>query len=77
MQPSSSRAFQRDQERDLKHPSSVDLINTNYLASQIDDFTYMFTPTNQKSRQIMYWAKSLWKILKNKDCNKDKAKKLE
>jgi hypothetical protein len=26
--PSSSRTFQRDQERDLKHPSSVDLIGT-------------------------------------------------
>jgi hypothetical protein len=26
MQPSSSRAFQRHQEHDLKHPSSVDLI---------------------------------------------------
>jgi len=29
MHPSSSRAFQRDQERDLKHPGSVDLISTN------------------------------------------------
>jgi hypothetical protein len=29
MHPASSRAFQRDQERDLKHPSSVDLISTN------------------------------------------------
>jgi hypothetical protein len=29
MHPSSSRAFQRDQERDLKHPGSVDLIGTN------------------------------------------------
>jgi hypothetical protein len=38
MRPSSSRAFQRDQERDLKHPGSVDLISTkqnktNYLPS--------------------------------------------
>jgi hypothetical protein len=38
MHPSSSRAFQRHQEHDLKHPSSVDLIitiqnKTNYLAS--------------------------------------------
>jgi hypothetical protein len=39
--PSSFRAFQRDQERDLKHPDSVDLIGTkqnktkqtNYLPS--------------------------------------------
>jgi hypothetical protein len=29
MQPSSSKAFQRHQEHDLKHPGSVDLINTN------------------------------------------------
>jgi hypothetical protein len=28
MHPSSPRPFQRDQERDLKHPSSVDLIST-------------------------------------------------
>jgi hypothetical protein len=27
--PSSSRAFQRDQEHDLKHPGSLDLISTN------------------------------------------------
>jgi hypothetical protein len=29
MHPSSSRAFQRDQECDLKHPGLVDLIGTN------------------------------------------------
>ncbi len=29
MHPSSSGAFQRDQECDLKHPGSVDLISTN------------------------------------------------
>jgi hypothetical protein len=29
MHPSSSRAFQRHQEPDLKHPGSVDLIGTN------------------------------------------------
>jgi hypothetical protein len=28
MHPSSSRAFQRDQERDLKHTTSMDLIDT-------------------------------------------------
>jgi hypothetical protein len=36
MHPSSSRAFQRDQEHDLNHPGSVDLIGTNktnYLPS--------------------------------------------
>jgi hypothetical protein len=41
MHPSSSRAFQRYQEDNLKHPSSVDLITTkqnktNYLPSEID-----------------------------------------
>ncbi len=39
MQPSSLRAFQRDQERNLKHPGSVDLISTkqtNKLPSFID-----------------------------------------
>jgi hypothetical protein len=42
MHPSSSGAFQKDQELDLKHPGSVDLISTNktkqtnYLASWID-----------------------------------------
>jgi hypothetical protein len=29
MHPSSSRAFKRDQEHNLKHPGSVDLIGTN------------------------------------------------
>jgi hypothetical protein len=38
MHPYSSRAFQRDQERDLKHPGLVDLMGTkqnktNYLPS--------------------------------------------
>jgi hypothetical protein len=28
MHPSSSKAFQRDQEHDLKHPNSVDFIST-------------------------------------------------
>jgi hypothetical protein len=36
MHPSSSRAFQRDQECDLKHPGSVDLTSTNKLPSFID-----------------------------------------
>jgi hypothetical protein len=44
MHPSSSRAFQRHQQHNLKHPSSVDLITTkqnktNYLLpSWIDRF---------------------------------------
>jgi len=29
MHPFSSRAFQRDQDHDMKHPSSVDLISPN------------------------------------------------
>jgi hypothetical protein len=38
MHPSSSRAFQRDQEHDLKHPGSMDLMGTkqNKLPSFID-----------------------------------------
>jgi len=38
MHPSSLRAFQRDQQRNLKHPGSVDLITTkqNKLPSFID-----------------------------------------
>jgi hypothetical protein len=31
MHPFSSRAFQREQERDLRHPGSVDLIGTNKI----------------------------------------------
>jgi hypothetical protein len=40
MHPSSSRAFQRHQEQDLKHPGSVDLVTTkqNKLPSFIDKF---------------------------------------
>jgi len=34
MHPSSSRAFERDQEHDLKHPDSVDLICTNKTNKQ-------------------------------------------
>jgi hypothetical protein len=47
MHPSSSRAFKRHQEHDLKHPGLVDFITTkekktNYLASQIDMFHKLF-----------------------------------
>jgi hypothetical protein len=46
MHPSSLRTFQRDQECDLKHPNSMDLISTkqnktkqtNNLVSYIDDW---------------------------------------
>jgi hypothetical protein len=42
MHPSLSRAFQKHQEHDLKHPGLVDLIitklnKTNYLPSEVDD----------------------------------------
>jgi hypothetical protein len=42
MHPSSLRAFQRQQEHDLKHPSLVDLITTkqNKLPSFIDRFMF-------------------------------------
>jgi len=48
MHPSSSSAFQRHQEHDLKHPTSVDLITTkqnktNYLPSYIDLYTIIIT----------------------------------
>jgi hypothetical protein len=36
MHPSSSRAFHRDQERDLKHPSSVDLIRAFHRDQERD-----------------------------------------
>jgi hypothetical protein len=38
MHPSSSRAFERHKEHDLKHPGSMNLINTkqNKLSSFID-----------------------------------------
>jgi hypothetical protein len=44
MHPSSSGAFQRDQERDLKHPGLVDVISTkqnktNKLPCFIDRYT--------------------------------------
>jgi hypothetical protein len=29
MHPSSLKAFQRDQEHDLKHPGAMDLVSTN------------------------------------------------
>ncbi len=38
MHPSSSRAFQRKQELDLKHPGSVDLITTNQ--NKLPSFIY-------------------------------------
>ncbi len=44
MHPSSSRAFQRDQELDLKHPGLVDLISTkqNKLPSFINRYAILF-----------------------------------
>jgi hypothetical protein len=42
--PSSSRAFERHQEQDLKHPGLVDLITTkqNKLPSFIDRYLLLF-----------------------------------
>jgi len=47
--PSSSRAFQRHQEHDLKHPGSVDLITTkqNKLPSLIDRLWFSFFSSNK------------------------------
>ncbi len=52
LHPSSSRAFQRDQEHDLKHPRSVDLIatnKTNKLPCFIDRFYICDTVLNHTS----------------------------
>jgi hypothetical protein len=66
MHPSSSRAFQRQQEHDLKHPGSVDLITTkqNKLPCFIDRLgirrniktsVVNFTPTTpQPSKTLSY-----------------------
>jgi hypothetical protein len=51
MHPSLSRAFQSDQECNLKHPGSMDLISTkqtNYLASWIDGLKWSPTRTLSK-----------------------------
>ncbi len=53
---SSSRAFQRHQEHDLKHPSSVDLITTkqNKLPSFIDSGFH-----NHKTKQTTFLHRRL------------------
>jgi hypothetical protein len=38
MHPSSSRAFQRLQEHDLKHPNSMDLITTKTKQNKLPSF---------------------------------------
>jgi hypothetical protein len=40
MHPSSLRAFQRDQEHDLKHPGSVDLISTKQKQNKQTTFLH-------------------------------------
>jgi hypothetical protein len=55
MHPSSSRAFQSDQERNLKHPSSMDLIvlnKTNKLPSFIDRYITFYYPY---AYGIIFW----------------------
>jgi hypothetical protein len=52
MHPSSLRAFQRDQEHDMKHPGSVDLISTNKTKQtnfneEIIQYLRTFTPQVQ------------------------------
>jgi hypothetical protein len=48
MHPSMSRAFQRHQEHDLRHPGSVDLITTkqNKLPSFLDRSLFCFNILN-------------------------------
>jgi hypothetical protein len=53
MHPSSTRAFQREQEHDLKHPSSMDLISTKQNKTNkppcfIDTFQLKFLSFGQK-----------------------------
>jgi hypothetical protein len=60
MDHSSSRAFQRHQEHDLKHPSLVDLITTkqNKLPSFIDRYAGVATKTTASHLQQskLYWV---------------------
>jgi hypothetical protein len=65
MHPSSSRAFQRHQEHDLKHPSLVDLITTkqnktkqNKLPSFIDRYAGLPTKTmaSHLEQSQLYWV---------------------
>jgi hypothetical protein len=53
MHPSLSKAFQRHQEHNLKHPGSVDLITTkqNKLPSFIDRYNQQFWLTNSKPNE--------------------------
>jgi hypothetical protein len=49
MHPSSSRAFQRDQEHNLKHPSSVDLMGTKQnKTNKISSFIERYPPNISK-----------------------------
>jgi hypothetical protein len=66
MHPSLSRAFQRHQEHDLKHPSLVDLITTKQskLPSFIDRYYTYYCNTLAASAQITLVLETL-KISKN------------
>jgi len=66
MHPSSSRAFQRHQEHDLKHLGSVDLITTkqkktNHLPSWIDSVACVVGPsvttfsTDFSFQNLVFW----------------------
>jgi hypothetical protein len=46
MHPSSSRAFQRDQELDLKHPSSVDIKGTKQNKYKQTTFSEIYKKLN-------------------------------
>jgi hypothetical protein len=61
MHPFSSRAFQRHQEHDVKHPGSVDFTITkqNKLPSFIDRLT-MLKKVNQKPKKTL----TLWTLSK-------------
>jgi hypothetical protein len=64
MHPSSSRAFQRDQECDLKRPGSVDLISTNKTkqnkTNKLPCFIDKFQ--NQRTMDFDFYGKNKIKI---------------
>jgi len=62
MHPSSSRAFQGDQERDLKHPGSVDLIDTKQKKNKQTTLLYRYTfhPNNNKAHKLVILYPSNW-----------------
>jgi hypothetical protein len=72
MHPSLSRGFQGDQEHDLKHPGSVDLIGTNktkqtnYLPSYINNALHSWfdrTKDIEKSFTIFLPKPGFWEFI--------------